>query len=90
MAAGKKILFINRRGPFGSIYDQEALEIALIGAAFEQQISLALIDDSVFLLRRGQNSDEDAVYAALSGTRFPTAHARCARAARRIRAESRC
>ena len=57
MAARKKILFINRRGPFGSIYAQEALEIALIGAAFEQQISLALIDDGVFLLRRGQNSD---------------------------------
>lgn len=56
MAAGKKLLFINRRGPYGSIYAQEALEIALVGAAFDQQISLALIDDGVFLLRPGQDT----------------------------------
>ncbi|MGA8259781.1 MAG: DsrE family protein [Arenicellales bacterium] len=56
-ARGKKILFVNRRGPYGSVYAHEALEIALIGAAFEQQISLALIDDGVFLLRRGQDTD---------------------------------
>lgn len=56
MAGKKKILFINRRGPYGSIYAHEALEVALIGAAFEQQISLALIDDGVFLLRVGQET----------------------------------
>lgn len=52
----RKILFINRRGPYGSVYAQEALEVALIGAAFEQEISLALIDDGVFLLRKGQDT----------------------------------
>ena len=57
MANKKKILFINRRAPYGSIYAQEALEIALIGAAFDQQISLALIDDGIFLLRRGQDTE---------------------------------
>ena len=56
-ATRKRILFVNRRGPYGSGYAHEALEIALIGAAFEQQISLALIDDGVFLLRRGQDTD---------------------------------
>lgn len=56
MPAGKKIMFINRRGPYGSVYAQEALEIALVGAAFEQRISLALIDDGVFLLRTGQDT----------------------------------
>lgn len=56
MAAGKRIMFINRRGPYGSIYAQEALEIALVGAAFDQRISLALIDDGVFLLRAGQDT----------------------------------
>ena len=55
-APGRKILFINRRGPYGSIYAHEALEVALIGGAFDQRISLALIDDGVFLLRRGQDS----------------------------------
>lgn len=48
-------MFINRRGPYGSVYAQEALEIALVGGAFDQRISLALIDDGVFLLRRGQD-----------------------------------
>lgn len=56
MPASKRIMFINRRGPYGSIYAQEALEIALVGAAFDQQISLALIDDGVFLLRSGQDT----------------------------------
>lgn len=56
MANRKKILFINRRGPYGSIYAQEALEIALIGAAFDQQVSMAFLDDGVFLLRRGQDT----------------------------------
>lgn len=56
MPAGKRIMFINRRGPYGSIYAQEALEIALVGAAFDQRISLALIDDGVFLLRTGQDT----------------------------------
>jgi len=56
MASRRKILFINRRGPYGSVYAQEALEVALIGAAFEQEISLALIDDGVFLLRKGQDT----------------------------------
>lgn len=49
-------MFINRRGPYGSGYAQEALEIALVGAAFDQQISLALLDDGVFLLRAGQDT----------------------------------
>lgn len=56
MTGSKKIMFINRRGPYGSVYAQEALEIALVGAAFDQQISLALVDDGVFLLRAGQDT----------------------------------
>lgn len=55
MPGGKKIMFINRRAPYGSVYAQEALEIALVGAAFDQCISLALMDDGVFLLRAGQD-----------------------------------
>lgn len=49
-------MFINRRAPYGSVYAQEALEIALVGAAFDQRISLALMDDGVFLLRTGQDA----------------------------------
>lgn len=56
MSGRKKIMFINRRAPYGSVYAQEALEIALVGAAFDQRISMALMDDGVFLLRAGQDS----------------------------------
>lgn len=56
MPGRKKIMFINRRGPYGSGYAQEALEITLVGAAFDQQISLAFVDDGVFLLRVGQDT----------------------------------
>lgn len=55
MPGSKKIMFISRRAPYGSVYAQEALEIALVGAAFDQRISLALMDDGVFLLRAGQD-----------------------------------
>ena len=48
----KKFLYINRRAPHGTIYAHEALEVVLIGAAFEQDVSLAFIDDGVFQLKK--------------------------------------
>ena len=56
-AAGavKKFLYINRRAPHGSNYAQEGLEMAMVGAAFEQEVAIAFIDDGVFQLKRGQN-----------------------------------
>ena len=51
----KRILYVNRRAPHGTIYAQEALELVLVGAAFEQHVSLAFMDDGVFQLRRGQD-----------------------------------
>jgi len=52
----KKFMYINRRAPYGTIYAWESLEVVLIGAAFEQDVSLAFIDDGVFQLTRGQNT----------------------------------
>ena len=43
-----------RRPPHGSIFAQEGLETVLIGAAFEQAVSLLFLDDGVFVLKRGQ------------------------------------
>ena len=56
MAAKKKFLYINRRAPHGTIYALESLEAVLIGAAFEQDVSLAFIDDGVFQLMAGQDT----------------------------------
>ncbi len=53
----KKFLYVNRKAPYGTIYALESLEVVLIGAAFEQDVSLAFLDDGVFQLVKGQNTD---------------------------------
>lgn len=52
----KKFMYVNRRAPYGTIYAWEALEVVLIGAAFDQDVSLAFIDDGVFQLVKGQDT----------------------------------
>jgi len=52
----KKFLYVNRKAPYGTIYALEALEVVLISAAFEQDVSLAFLDDGVFQLMKGQNT----------------------------------
>ena len=56
MSDHKKFLYINRKAPFGTIYALESLEVVLIGAAFEQGVSLAFIDDGVFQLMNNQDA----------------------------------
>ena len=56
MADKKKFLYVNRKAPYGTIYALESLEVVLIGAAFEQDVSLAFIDDGVFQLMAGQDT----------------------------------
>ena len=53
----KKFLYVNRRAPYGTIYALESLEVVLIGAAFEQDVALAFLDDGVFQLTKGQNTE---------------------------------
>ena len=54
--AAKKFLYVNRKAPYGTIYALESLEVVLIGAAFEQDVSLAFIDDGVYQLVKGQDT----------------------------------
>lgn len=53
----KKLMYVNRKVPYGTIYALESLEVVLIGAAFDQQVSLAFVDDGVYQLTRSQNTD---------------------------------
>ena len=55
--ATKKFMFVNRKAPYGTVYALESLEIVLISAAFEQDVSLAFIDDGVYQITKGQNTD---------------------------------
>ncbi|MBK1735479.1 sulfurtransferase complex subunit TusC [Halorhodospira abdelmalekii] len=49
-------MFVNRKAPHGTIYALEALEVVLISAAFDQDVSLAFLDDGVLQLRKGQDA----------------------------------
>src|SRR5210317_1988952 len=52
----KKLMYVNRRAPYGTIYAWESLEVVLIGAAFDQDVSLAFLDDGVYQLMKGQDT----------------------------------
>ena len=54
--ATKKFLYVNRKAPYGTIYALESLEVVLIGAAFEQDVSLVFMDDGVYQLTQGQET----------------------------------
>jgi len=52
----KKFMFVNRSAPYGTIYVLESLEVVLISAAFDQDVSLAFVEDGVWQLRKGQQT----------------------------------
>src|SRR5208337_4132356 len=49
-------MFVNRRAPYGTIYALEGLEVVLISAAFDQDVSMAFLDDGVYELVKGQQT----------------------------------
>ena len=58
MEAGtvRKFMFVNRKAPYGTVYALEGLEVVLISAAFDQDVSLAFLDDGVYQLLKGQDT----------------------------------
>lgn len=52
----KKFMYVNRRAPYGTVYALEGLEVVLIGAAFEQDVSVVFVDDGVYQLKKGQDT----------------------------------
>jgi tRNA 2-thiouridine synthesizing protein C len=52
----KKFLYVNRKAPYGTIYALESLEVVLISAAFDQDVSLAFLDDGVYQIMKGQHT----------------------------------
>jgi tRNA 2-thiouridine synthesizing protein C len=69
----KKFMFVNRKAPYGTIYALESLEVVLIAATFDQDVSLAFLDDGVYELVKGQQSKNIGIknfsptYRALEG-----------------------
>jgi len=56
MSEIKKFFYVNRKAPYGTVYALESLEVVLIGAAFEQDVTLAFIDDGVYQLMKDQST----------------------------------
>jgi tRNA 2-thiouridine synthesizing protein C len=56
VGVAKKFMFVNRTAPYGTVYALESLEVVLITAAFDQQVSLVFIDDGVWQLKKGQQT----------------------------------
>ena len=54
----KKFMYMNRKAPYGTIYALESLEVVLIAAAFDQDVSLVFADDGVYQLMKGQSTEE--------------------------------
>jgi tRNA 2-thiouridine synthesizing protein C len=49
----KKFMYLNRKAPYGTVYALESLEVVLIAAAFDQDVSLVFLDDGVYQIARG-------------------------------------
>jgi tRNA 2-thiouridine synthesizing protein C len=67
----KKILFALRKPPHSGAYTQEMLDIIMTTAAFDQEVSVLLMDNAVFQIKKQQapeNSglkDTAAIFKAL-------------------------
>jgi tRNA 2-thiouridine synthesizing protein C len=54
----KRFMYVNRRAPYGTIYALECLEVVLIAAAFDQDVSVVFVDDGVCQLKKNQDTAE--------------------------------
>ncbi|MCY4245072.1 MAG: sulfurtransferase complex subunit TusC [Gammaproteobacteria bacterium] len=52
--AQKKIACIQRRAPHGSVFAAEGLDLALVAATFDHEVTLVFMDDGVFQLLKNQ------------------------------------
>jgi tRNA 2-thiouridine synthesizing protein C len=67
----KKILFILRKPPHSGAYAQEMLDLIMTVAAFDQEVSILLLDNAVFTIKKQQDpasvglKDTAAIFKAL-------------------------
>ncbi len=52
----KRFMYVNRKAPHGTIYALECLEVVLISAAFDQDVSVVFMDDGVCQLLKNQDT----------------------------------
>jgi len=67
----KSFLFVMQTAAYNNLKVQEVLDVVLITAAFDQKVSLLLLDDAVFHLKKNQQAnvvgakDISAIYRSL-------------------------
>ena len=61
-------MHVLRHAPHGTIYTYEGLEMILIMAAYEQDLSVVFIGDGVYALKKGQ--DEPLRQSVVAGHRI--------------------
>ena len=52
----KKFMYVNRKAPYGTVYALEGLEVVLITAASDQDVSMVFIDDGVCQIKKDQET----------------------------------
>jgi tRNA 2-thiouridine synthesizing protein C len=52
----KRFMYVNRKAPYGTIYALECLEVVLVAAAFDQDVSVVFVDDGVYQLKKNQDT----------------------------------
>ena len=52
----KKFMYVNRKAPYGTVYALEGLEVVLITAAFDQDVTMVFVDDGVFQIKKDQET----------------------------------
>ncbi len=50
-----KVMFVCRSAPYGTVFEQEAIEAMIMFGAYEQDVRVAFLDDGVFSLKKGQD-----------------------------------
>ena len=52
----KNILFVNQQAPYGTVFSQEKLQMAMVFGAFELNVSMLFLGNGVFSLVKNQQS----------------------------------
>lgn len=52
----KRFMYVNRKAPYGTIYALESLEMVLVAAAFDQDVTMVFLDDGVYQLKKDQDT----------------------------------
>ncbi|MEM7358288.1 MAG: sulfurtransferase complex subunit TusC [Pseudomonadota bacterium] len=57
----KRLLYVFTSAPYSNATGQEGVDAVLMGAAFEQEISVLFLHDGVFQLKGGQNNTDSSI-----------------------------